>query len=130
MFFGYNKSRFGYSGQRKAAELCHMKNTPTIDPALADKVYLITGGTSGVGQAIATGLAAQGAKVVIVSRTAKSGQQGVRHIARILVMSGRNSWWLTCPCSPPSARPHGENYALAAGIPTVVQPKISRVQDA
>ncbi|RZK16691.1 MAG: SDR family NAD(P)-dependent oxidoreductase [Hymenobacter sp.] len=60
-----------------------MKNTTTIDGTLKDKVHLVTGGTSGVGQAIATGLAAKGAKVVIVSRTAASGQQGVRHIARV-----------------------------------------------
>lgn len=81
--FGYNKSRFGYSGHRSAAELCGMNNTTTIDGTLKDKVHLITGGTSGVGQAIATGLAAKGAKVVIVSRTTESGQQGVRHIARM-----------------------------------------------
>lgn len=57
-----------------------MKNT-TTDLAGKNQVYLVTGGTSGVGQAIATGLAAKGAKVVILSRTAASVQQGVAHIA-------------------------------------------------
>lgn len=57
-----------------------MKNT-TTDLAGKNQVYLVTGGTSGVGQAIATGLAAKGAKVVILSRTAESGRQGVAHIA-------------------------------------------------
>ena len=60
-----------------------MTNTTITDLADKDQVYLITGGTSGVGQAIATGLAAQGAKVVILSRTAESGQQGIRHIAQV-----------------------------------------------
>ncbi len=36
-----------------------------------------------MGQALATGVAALGAKVVIISRTAESGQQGVTHIARM-----------------------------------------------
>lgn len=48
--------------------------------ARKDKVFLITGGTSGVGQAMATGLAKGGAKVVITSRTVAGGQQGIRHI--------------------------------------------------
>ena len=46
-----------------------------------NKVFLVTGGTSGVGKAIALGLARLGAKVVIISRTADSGQQAVSHIA-------------------------------------------------
>ena len=48
-----------------------------------DQVYLVTGGTSGVGKAISTGLAAKGAKVVIVSRTAESGQQGINYLAKV-----------------------------------------------
>lgn len=48
---------------------------------LKDKVFLITGGTSGVGKAIATGVAQMGGKVVIVSRTAERGQEAIRTIA-------------------------------------------------
>lgn len=81
--FGYNKSRFGYNGPSSPAELCGMTNMTTSDLADKNRVYLITGGTSGVGQAIATGLAAQGAKVVILSRTADSGQQAIRRIAEV-----------------------------------------------
>lgn len=58
-----------------------MKTSNATGPTLRNRVFLLTGGTSGVGQAIAIGLAALGAKVVIVSRTAESGQQGVRRIA-------------------------------------------------
>jgi NAD(P)-dependent dehydrogenase (short-subunit alcohol dehydrogenase family) len=57
-----------------------MKNVHASQ-APKNQVFLVTGGTSGVGQAVATGLAQQGHKVVILSRTAASGQQGVRHLA-------------------------------------------------
>lgn len=59
-----------------------MKSTNASDRAITDKVFLVTGGTSGVGQAIATGLAGLGAKVVIISRTAASGQQAVSRLAQ------------------------------------------------
>lgn len=59
-----------------------MKSTNANDRAITDKVFLVTGGTSGVGQAIATGLAGLGAKVVIISRTAESGQQAVSRLAQ------------------------------------------------
>ena len=36
---------------------------------LKDKTYLVTGGTSGVGKAIASGIAKKEANVVIVSRS-------------------------------------------------------------
>lgn len=48
---------------------------------LKDKTYLVTGGTSGVGKAIATGIAKTGANVVIVSRNSSSGQQTVKEIS-------------------------------------------------
>ena len=57
-------------------------NTTTTGAIRQNQVFLISGGTSGVGQALATGIAALGAKVVIISRTAESGQQGVAHIAQ------------------------------------------------
>jgi NAD(P)-dependent dehydrogenase (short-subunit alcohol dehydrogenase family) len=44
------------------------------------KTYLVTGGTSGVGKAIATGIAQTGANVVIVSRTASNAEKAVREI--------------------------------------------------
>lgn len=50
---------------------------------LKNKTYLVTGGTSGVGKAIATGIAKTGANVVIVSRNASSGQQTVKEISEI-----------------------------------------------
>ena len=46
-----------------------------------DRVFLVTGGTSGVGKAIALGLARTGAKVVIISRSAESGQRAVQSLA-------------------------------------------------
>lgn len=48
---------------------------------LKDKTYLVTGGTSGVGKAIATGVAKIGANVVIVSRNASNGEQTVKEIS-------------------------------------------------
>jgi NAD(P)-dependent dehydrogenase (short-subunit alcohol dehydrogenase family) len=49
---------------------------------LKDRVFLITGGTSGVGKATANGLAKLGAKIVIVSRSAERGQDALNSIAQ------------------------------------------------
>ncbi|MEH2376728.1 SDR family NAD(P)-dependent oxidoreductase [Nostoc sp.] len=48
---------------------------------IKNRVFLITGGTSGVGKATALGLARIGAKVVIISRTTESGQAALSDIA-------------------------------------------------
>ncbi|OXL85623.1 oxidoreductase [Paenibacillus sp. SSG-1] len=47
-----------------------------------NKVVLITGGTSGVGKAIALGLARLGAKIVIISRNHERGQEALHDIAK------------------------------------------------
>lgn len=54
-------------------------NKTTTD--VKDKVFLITGGTSGVGRAIATGVAKMGGKVVIVTRSKQRGQEAIRAIS-------------------------------------------------
>ena len=46
----------------------------------ADKVAIVTGGSRGIGRAIAQGLAREGARVVIASRTSSDGQAAVRQI--------------------------------------------------
>ncbi len=45
-----------------------------------DKIFLITGGTSGVGNAIAKGIAKSGAGVVIVSRTQAKGESAIKEL--------------------------------------------------
>jgi NAD(P)-dependent dehydrogenase (short-subunit alcohol dehydrogenase family) len=50
------------------------------DVNIKNRVFLVTGGTAGVGKAIALGLAKIGAKVIIVSRTDESGLKTVKYI--------------------------------------------------
>ncbi len=47
---------------------------------LTDKVAIITGGSKGLGLAMAAGLASAGAKVMLVSRDAKTGEEGAKTI--------------------------------------------------
>ena len=53
-----------------------------IDKTLAGKLFLLTGGSSGVGKATALGIAQQGAKVVIISRSAKNAEVALQEIAQ------------------------------------------------
>lgn len=48
---------------------------------LEDKVALVTGSTAGIGFAIAAGLAAEGARVIVNGRTEKRVQEAVTAIA-------------------------------------------------
>ena len=48
---------------------------------LSGQIALVTGGTAGIGKAIATGLASLGASVIVVGRDSQSGQEAVRQIA-------------------------------------------------
>ena len=47
---------------------------------MENKLFLITGGTSGVGNAVATGIAKTGAKVIVVSRNAANGEKAIKQI--------------------------------------------------
>ena len=60
-------------------------------PALADRVAIVTGSSTGIGRAIAAELAARGATVVVTSRSAQRADRGGRGDRR-----GRR------PCDRPS----------------------------
>src|SRR5438445_575994 len=52
-----------------------------MNTSLKDKVALVTGGTSGIGEAAALQLAKTGAKVVVAGRRESEGQAGVNAAA-------------------------------------------------
>mgnify|MGYP001265024591 CR=1 FL=1 len=76
---------------------------------IENRIFLISGGTSGVGKAIATGLARLGAKVVIIGRSAERGQAAMKEIAEA---TGNNKGdWLAADLSLPSSiREIGDAY--------------------
>lgn len=53
-----------------------------IDKTQKDKIVLLTGGTSGVGKATALGIAQTGAKIVIISRSARQAEETLLTIAQ------------------------------------------------
>jgi 3-oxoacyl-[acyl-carrier protein] reductase len=54
-----------------------------MDLGLSGRVYVVTGGTKGLGRATAEALVADGARVVVSSRSAESVEDAVRDLGRI-----------------------------------------------
>ena len=51
-----------------------------MDLGLKDKVFIVTGGAKGIGAAISTAFAEEGAKVVIASRPSKMAEDFSREL--------------------------------------------------
>lgn len=64
------------------------------------KVVLITGGNKGIGFALASGMAAAGARIAIANRNADSGEEAVR---RIREQGGEAAYWQADLADPPAA---------------------------
>ena len=54
----------------------------SVNGGMGGKVVLITGGTSGIGKAAATALAAMGAEVVVTGRSRERGEAAIEEIRR------------------------------------------------
>jgi len=63
-----------------------------MDLKLADKLTLVSGSTKGIGLAIATGLAREGAKVIVNGRTVKSVDGALAKICRIVPTANLESF--------------------------------------
>jgi NAD(P)-dependent dehydrogenase (short-subunit alcohol dehydrogenase family) len=53
-----------------------------MDLSLAGKVVLVTGGNAGIGRAIASGFAQEGARVIIAARNSETGEQAAAELIR------------------------------------------------
>jgi NAD(P)-dependent dehydrogenase (short-subunit alcohol dehydrogenase family) len=70
---------------------------PLADFSLKDRVALVTGASRGIGEAIARGLAEQGASVVLVSRR----QEGLDAVAAAIRERGAQAWPKACHTARP-----------------------------
>ena len=75
---------------------------PIVDFSLKDKVAIVTGGSRGIGEAIAKGLAEQGATLVLCSRK----QDGVDAVAKDIIAAGGKAVGIACHT--------GQSAAIAA----------------
>ena len=71
-----------------------------MDLGLRDRVYLVTGGSRGLGYAAAEALVADGARVVVSARDAAGHDEGGRGPRS---RRGRWGWLPTTPTPPPPA---------------------------
>lgn len=55
---------------------------PTVDADLEGRLCLVTGASSGIGKAVALGLAQLGARVILACRDARRGQQALDEVAQ------------------------------------------------
>jgi 3-oxoacyl-[acyl-carrier protein] reductase len=85
-----------------------------MDLALRDKACLVSGGSRGIGRAIALGLAAEGARVAVVAR----GADGLADVAGALAAHGGSATGGTEV--PPAASSYGgSGYAVAGRHATI-----------
>ncbi|MDZ4860046.1 MAG: glucose 1-dehydrogenase [Candidatus Hydrogenedentes bacterium] len=70
-----------------------------VDFSLKDRVAIVTGGSRGIGEAIAKGFAEQGATVIVCSRK----QDGVDAVAQDIIKSGGTAVGIACHTGQTSA---------------------------